>query len=488
MSKKLNDLINSTNTIIIENLKKLFENFTVINKFQEDNNDNEFDIFFCKINIYFRNFIEQIKLKYIKELEIYEKKIEENNKDILELMMENMLLKIEKNSIESHQTINKEKIKNNKDCLIHSLLKVEFNNNNNYCNINTKTNFYNTGSHKKSCGSQENNKKDAKKKLSKSKNKNYQSIINNETNNLNEFFLMNKIEGIDSNNSNNQDSICHERNLKSIFTEPNYDNNEKSDNYYFIKKIKKEMNEILNKNNETKNNIPICYNYIKKNANEINKWNKKKKKIDTPKNIKKNFYKGLSEINFSAETPTELFINNDNNNFSNYKKTNINNINTKISTKAANTSLLNIYNKYNITKKILFHSKGKKNDSKRVNNSSNIVNNSMNNNESNISNLKLKTKTRNNFNSIYYLFNNNRNNYTTTIAASDVLQDNNIKNNYMTNNSNNNGFNSYINQSQTYNLNKKSHTNNNKITHNYLNQKKYFDLNNKVNKYKCIAK
>ena len=345
MSKKLNDLINSTNTIIIENLKKLFENFTVINKFQEDNNDNEFDIFFCKINIYFRNFIEQIKLKYIKELEIYEKKIEENNKDILELMMENMLLKIEKNSIESHQTINKEKIKNNKDCLIHSLLKVEFNNNNNYCNINTKTNFYNTGSHKKSCGSQENNKKDTKKKLSKSKNKNYQSIINNETNNLNEFFLMNKIEGIDSNNSNNQDSICHERNLKSIFTEPNYDNNEKSDNYYFIKKIKKEMNEILNKNNETKNNIPICYNYIKKNANEINKWNKKKKKIDTPKNIKKNFYKGLSEINFSAETPTELFINNDNNNFSNYKKTNINNINTKISTKAANTSLLNIYNK-----------------------------------------------------------------------------------------------------------------------------------------------
>ena len=486
MSKKLNDLINSTNIIIVENLKKLFENFTVINKFQEDNDENEFDIFFCKINIYFRNIIEQIKLKYIKALESYEKIIEQNNKDILELIMENMLLKIDKNSIESHQKINKEKIKNNKDYLIHSLLKVEFNNNNNYCNINTKTNFYNTGIQKKSYGSQENYNKNSKKKIVT--NKNIHPINNNKINNLNELFLMNKIEGIDSNNSINQDTICHESNIKSIFTEPNYDNNEKSDNYYFIKKIKKEMNEILNKNNETKNNIPICYN--KKSTNETNKWNKKKKKLNTPKNLKKNFYKGLSEINFSSETPKELLINNnDNNNFTNYNKIiNINNTNNnKRCKKVANTSFLNIHNKYNITKKILLHSKGKKRESKHNNNSSNIVNNSMNNNESNISfNNKLRTKTRNNFNSINYLFNNNKNNYTTTIATSDVLQDNNIKNNFMTNNSNN-GFNSYINQSQIDNLNKKSQINN-KIIHNYQNQKKYFDFNNKANKYKYNGK
>ena len=491
MSKKLNELINSTNAIIVDNLKKLLENFTVINKFQEDNEENEYDIFFCKINIYFRNIIEQIKLKYINALTSYEKIIEQNNKDILELIMENMLLKIEKNSNEAHQNTNKEKIKNNKDCLIHSLLKVEFNNNNNFCNINTKTNFYNTGINKKLYGSQEKNNKNMKKKLSTSKNKNSNSIINNKSNNLNDLLLINKIEGIDSNNSNNQDTICHESNIKGIFTEPNYDNNEKTDNYYFIKKIKKEMDEILNKNTDPKNNIPVCYNFTKKNAIEINKWIKKKKKLNTPKNLKKNFYKGLPEINFSAESPKELLINNnDKNNISNYhKKISINNTSNKINKKDANTSLLNIYSKYNITRKILFHSKVKKKGSKANNTSLNIANNSMNNNESNISyNNKLKTKTRNNFNNIYHLFNNNRINYTTTIATSDVLQDNNIQNNFMTNNSNNNGFTNFINRSQIDNLNKKNQGNNNKIIHNYQNQKKYFDVNNKINKYKYIVK
>ena len=40
-----------------------------------------------------------MKIKFILATQEYEKKIEQNNKDILDLIMENMLLKIEKDSL-----------------------------------------------------------------------------------------------------------------------------------------------------------------------------------------------------------------------------------------------------------------------------------------------------------------------------------------------------------------------------------------------------
>ena len=99
MTSQLIDLVNTTNNIVFENLQKLNSKFKKIQKDQILNEEEEYDSLNCKINIYFTTFIEQMNIKFILATQEYEKKIEQNNKDILDLMMENMLLKIEKDSI-----------------------------------------------------------------------------------------------------------------------------------------------------------------------------------------------------------------------------------------------------------------------------------------------------------------------------------------------------------------------------------------------------
>ena len=99
MTSQLIDLVNTTNNIIYQNLQKLNSKFKDIQKAQMIDEEEEYDSLNCKINIYFTTIIEQMKTKFILAIQEYEEKIEQNNKDILELMMENMLLKIEKDSL-----------------------------------------------------------------------------------------------------------------------------------------------------------------------------------------------------------------------------------------------------------------------------------------------------------------------------------------------------------------------------------------------------
>ncbi len=421
MTSQLIDLVNTTNNIVYENLQKLNSKFKIIQKNQFINEEEEYDSLNCKINIYFTTFIEQMKTKFILATKEYEKKIEQNHKDILDLIMENMLLKIERDSLTEEKnkkegcvsdyvdlTIQKEKnpintnmnknlntikkssskkkMHNQNNMLnnaIYSLIKSEFNpdinknnnnsnniynynlydilnkngskkkkktnsyhkfNSNNNCNINfiaggrldlnhyhsqNKTNISYNVMGKALYDSQENfnchknknsfsmndfrkiknafSQKRTKKNSYKNKNSKFSNCLN-DNNYINDKCI---------NKNNNEAQNISFRDNKMQFTEPSYkEHNKKKEkiNFYCIKKIKEEMNEILkneksintsnnnsnintseniidNSSNNNKIKLPLGYNnYPKNKSNNFKINNNQIKKINiqnkTPKNIK----------------------------------------------------------------------------------------------------------------------------------------------------------------------------------------------------------
>ena len=413
MTSQLIDLVNTTNNIVFENLQKLNSKFKKIQKDQILNEEEEYDSLNCKINIYFTTFIEQMKIKFILATQEYEKKIEQNNKDILDLMMENMLLKIEKDSILEEKkkndiclsdyidlTIQKEKNSINPNKNLNNMKKVNIkkksiktdiedaskNNNlfNNLYNCNLFDFLNKNGSKKKnkvkSCNKFNNNNYNfnfisgnkldlnhyhSQNKINISYNTLGKALYESQDNinyhkNKNSFSLndFRKIQNAFSqkrtkknsnkknkhnskthlNDNNNKQIINRNKNVndaqnvsfrdnKMQFTEPSYnERNKKKEkiNFYSIKKIKEEMNEILKnkKSIQTSNNnsnnhmnssgngniidnssynkikLPmgyVCNYYYPKNKNNTNKKNDLQNK--TPKNIKRHLqHNNLSEI------------------------------------------------------------------------------------------------------------------------------------------------------------------------------------------------
>ena len=450
MTSQLIDLVNTTNNIVYENLQKLNSKFKNLQKNQIVNEDEEYDSLNCKINIYFTTFIEQMKMKFILATQEYEKKIEQNNKDILELIMENMLLKIEKNSLIEEKNkndmcfsdyidltiqkeknsintninknlnnikkVNNKKKRHNQNNIInngiYSLIKSEFNHDTNK-NNNFANNIYNynlleilnkNGSKKKkkvnSCNKFNNNNYnfnflagsrldlkhyhshnkvnatyntigkalyDSQDNFNYHKNKNsfslkdFRKIKNafsqkrtkknsykkNKNNNKGKHSINDNKQELkfikDKNRNGNDAQNISFRDNKMQFTEPSYnEHNKKKEkiNFYCIKKIKEEMNEILkNKKNlnssnnnisnnhintsgniidnssNNKINLPMGYNYYypkNKNSSNLNLIVNKKNSLQnkTPKNIKNHKHTNLSEIIISdANKDTQYKIN-----------------------------------------------------------------------------------------------------------------------------------------------------------------------------------
>ncbi len=101
-----NDYKTENNNIILDNLNQIYHKFVLINNsFNNDDND-EYDEFFNRVNFYFSNIIMQLKLKYIESLKEFEEKNNQNEKDILDLIMENMILKIENKNLEERNCFN----------------------------------------------------------------------------------------------------------------------------------------------------------------------------------------------------------------------------------------------------------------------------------------------------------------------------------------------------------------------------------------------
>ena len=108
MSNISQDLITSKNGIISKNLSKIKKKIVFIkSNLEEEDEEDIYDQIYCKINIYFTALINKIRLKYIKAIEHYKAKIYQYEKDILKLIMENMLLKIENKFLKEEENKNK---------------------------------------------------------------------------------------------------------------------------------------------------------------------------------------------------------------------------------------------------------------------------------------------------------------------------------------------------------------------------------------------
>ena len=613
MTSQLIDLVNTTNNIVYENLQKLNSKFKKIQKNQLVSEDEEYDSLNCKINIYFSTFVEQMKSKFIIATKEYEKQIQQNNKDIVDLIMENMLLKIEKDSLLEEKNkndicfsdyidlamrkeknsinmninknlnnikkINCKKKYNNKNNIInngiYSWIKSEFNHENksnifsnniynynlldilnkNSSKKNKRTNSYNKfnnnnynfnfiaglelknyNTHNKknisynSLGkalydSQDNFKfpknknsfslndfrkiknafsQKGKKKYSQKNSKNIKGKFHNYLND-------NNYTNDNYQNKNNEaQNISFSDNIIQ-FTEPSYkEHNKKKEkiNFYCIKKIKEEMNEILknkkcinttnnnsnintsgniidNSSNNNKIKLPLGYNYYPKNkSNNLKISNNQNKKLNlqnkTPKNVKKHIKTNISDILISdacKDKDSQYKINYTNTN--NNKKISPNQKNLKIFGKLKH----NIYNS-NIFDNLSLNACKKKDSYNNFSSSKNLQKNKLSNyNQSSKSCYKLNNSKKNklnnnsnkkpikeksNFNNYFYNDNINSN-ISYNLANKNILSrnysncGNNINNNYNSyysnynfktiNNFNKNNSGNIINKDEQYNNN-----------------------------------
>lgn len=108
-----NDYNIDKNNNILNNLNQIYHKFVLINNSFNNDDCDEYEEFFNRVNFYFSNIIMQLKLKYIESLKELEKKNSKNEKDILDLIMENMILKIENQSLEEKNLFNSINIINN---------------------------------------------------------------------------------------------------------------------------------------------------------------------------------------------------------------------------------------------------------------------------------------------------------------------------------------------------------------------------------------
>ena len=526
MTSQLIDLVNTTNNIVYENLQKLNSKFKKIQKNQLISEEEEYDSLNCKINIYFTTFIEQMKTKFILATQDYEKQIKQNNKDIIDLIMENMLLKIENDSLleEKKQndiyfsdyidlTIQKEKnsinmninknlniikkkndkkknnINNNKNILnngIYSLIKSEFNHDNKHSNFSNNIYNYNLLEILNKNGPK-------KKKRTNSYNK-----FNN--NNYNFNFLA----GLDLNhyNTHNKKNISYNALGKALYDSQDnfkFPKNKNSFSLNDFRKIKNAFSQKRTKINSQKKYIKgKSFNYLNENnfGNDIfkNKNNDAQNisfsdnKIQFTEPSYNEHNKKKEKINYSIkkikEEMNEILKNKKNNNTTN----NNSNINTSANIVDDNNS---IDDKIKLPLGYNYHPKNKSNNSKTNNNVNRKINtqnktpkNFKTQKQTNVSNILISDNSKDKdiqYKINYTITNNNpkispcQKNFTYCKISKNNLNNNNT--NILDNLSLNiNKKKDSKNFSAFKNL-KKSKINNN----NNLNSKSYFKLNKKNN-------
>ena len=372
MSSLSQDLVYSTNNIISKNLSKIKNKLNIIKSNLNENEEDRYDQFYCKINIYFTSLINKIRLKYIDALEQYKIKIKQYEKDILELLMENILLKIENNFLKNKTgqniMINSSKIKD---------IYFPINNNNKFESRNYNENNI-TNLRKQFYRSQEN--------INNTKNKSvdliikYNGIKNSKGNNIlrkkNHSSNNNKLKRNKMGGNNLLINLKNEiiNNLSNKSSNPNYNNlikqKNNSDIYknynlpFSCEKNKKvllldeiEQNIIKHKNTHSQCNI-------RKIKDEMDSIIKKKNNIyNNYKIVRNNNIINGDLVEISEKFSSEENLKNNN------ELRNINNINNNISNNIIHNTSINIFNSskglYSINN---ISYKNNKNESKNINN------------------------------------------------------------------------------------------------------------------------
>ena len=452
MSSLSQEFIISKNTIINNNISKIKKKISfILNNFEEDGEDN-YDQIYCKINIYFTSLINKIRLKYLDAIAHYKNKIRQYEKDILKLIMENILLKIENNSLKECE----KKILNKKVSKIKNTFSYNIKGNNSNNKLNLKKYFYRSQDNINNIKNKSvdffmkhNNKKFFLKKKNHSstnkirKKKNIQnkleikSINENISNkssspNLN---IFNKIKNTDIAHISLFPLSCT-KNKKSFILdemEQNLNRHRNIQSHCNIRKIKDEMDSIINKNinKKTKNEKNIyntSVNIINDNSLEIADKYSSDENSKYINNINSNMSNNIihnTSINIFNSSKGLYSLNNINNfNYKNIKiqnrqpikiKKNNKNIVNSYNEKSFKNFYNNLQNKKRVFNNIKLDYKNNNNQSdEKIENSENIPNVKINlfNNNSN-SNLKNISKNKNkdfcNFQYLNLPFNANNN-------------------------------------------------------------------------------
>ena len=295
MTSQLIDLVNTTNNIVFENLQKLNSKFKKIQKNLITSEESQYDFLTSKISIYFTTIIEQMKSKFILTVRKYEKKLNQNNKDIIELLMENMILKLEKDELKQKelQYLNEYTKKSINDNIIKNLNNIKKNKNSNNINININNN-------------------------SRKKNQKNSLILNNniyQEQNKNNFFPLNNLNNFNLFEIFNTNKTGSKRKKKS-----NSGNKFNNNNYHFnfITGSRLDLNKYYSRN---KNNI--SYNTIGKNIfgsqENLNvQKNKNSFSLKDFRKMKKGINNNKSKKNSSKKNTKHFnYINDENNNNNN---------------------------------------------------------------------------------------------------------------------------------------------------------------------------
>lgn len=265
-----------------QTVSNIFNIISILKSNFADLEEEKYEQINLKINIYFTNFINKVKMKFIESIRKYKEIIKQNEKDILQLMVENMLLKIE------NAEFNKIKYP---DSTQNTITKPELEKNRNSNNIyhikNEKEIFKfrinNKKVKKKNCCSYDNGKDqiDYYKNFINQNNPNDKNIIKIALLNINKrFSLHNEHEDKISPNNKFINNVYYRRlNKKSILTK-SYKNLKRNLIYY--KNLS--LNHIITK---SKNNTI-------QNLNNIIYKKKDFKKLCIPQ-------EKLNEINFKSQ-------------------------------------------------------------------------------------------------------------------------------------------------------------------------------------------
>ena len=311
--------ITDSNNVIYENLTKIYEKIFLLKNTYNLEEDDEYEEFYNRISFYFSNILAQIKLKYIESIKVLEEKNKNNEKDILNLIMENMLLKIENEYLEEKNMFNLSnyiELKNSEKNSFENEGKEYIKNNkirNKYSNIIFEKDFSFQNDIKNNINSK------IKKKINFYNNSNTQNSYNifntnlnlskNKKNNLTYFSNNGKLINV-----SNKNLINHKQNAFSI----QYNSRNENLKYYHYKN---------NTEDNVKNIERSMYNLpIKNNLKDTNLSNlniKKKKNRSCPKGNTK-----IVSVNLSGNQSSNYLLNNLTKQNNKYQRNLLNKINS----------------------------------------------------------------------------------------------------------------------------------------------------------------
>ena len=323
------NMIADSNNVIYHNLTKVYEELFLIKNSYNLDEDDEYEEFYNRISFYFSNILAQLKLKYIESIKLLEQKNAQNEKDILNLIMENMLLKIENEHLEEKNMLNisnyieiqanSEKL-NSFDKEEHEMIKKRSRNQSSNIVIDKDFSFQNEVKNNINTKIKKkinlyNNTVTSYNAFPFNTNTNNTKYLSKKKSNLSNFISYSKIIS-----NNNKTAINHGQNTYSI----QYNSNTRNENNLKSYHLRSNTEDSFKNHERSMYNLLIKSNNYFKEPNSIsNSNNRKSRNISCPKGNTK-----IISVNISANKSTNNLLNGFNKKNNKYQRNLLNKINS----------------------------------------------------------------------------------------------------------------------------------------------------------------